>query len=341
MSLWPGIPQFQMPDSSQKLQECFSKISLTGKINDFTDITSTQSVVNDALQTVTDIQKNVNVQSLSNASPASELNSQQQFAKSDSEGLTNKLRVRLVPINDPNDPVGVTFLASPTISENRAATWDSIQVVHHPGEILAYKTTTSRTWEITEAKLISRTSKEAAQNLALLNKIRSWVMPYYGYGTEKSLKNKLGSPPSILTFSGYGSANIGPVPVVLISYGFNYQSDMEMIPCDEWKDSSGEIMITKGTPFPIISSITLSLKECFSPREFSSFDIVAYKTGDLPAAYNTSLNGPNITQPKTSTIDFNTTTSELVTAEENERWPDPPLTSINENDSQGNGGWMG
>jgi hypothetical protein len=316
MSLWPNIPlvDFSLATDALKIKESFDKIVSTGKTPLFNGMISGPPTLqpNQALKQILGVQNVEFVNNMFRLGPGFQISGNQSSSiPIDNEGLTRSIRVKLVPVNSQgSDADGVTFFASPTIGESRQASWDSVPVTHHPGEILAYKTTSSRSWEISSAKLISRTPKEATSNLVILNKIRSWVMPYYGYGTEKSQKNKLGAPPPILIFSGYGDANIGPVPVVLLSYNFNYSSDMEMIQCEQLLNDNGEILIKAGTPFPIISEISLTLKESYSPREFSSFDIVAYKMGDMKNAYNVSTNGPNISTPKTTSIGTNVSRSE-------------------------------
>ena len=98
-------------------------------------------------------------------------------------------------------------------------------------------------------------------------------MPYYGAGTEALAPEKLGAPPPVLKFSGYGARNISPIPVVLESYDTSWPNDVDYIPTHD------------GTPFPVIMEINLNLKEAYSPGEYSKFDLYAYKTGDLTTAY--------------------------------------------------------
>lgn len=316
MSLWPGIPQidFSTASSGTLVQEMAGVIDSTGIASNFTGLVSTPNAPFNSQfqQAMTDAQGMV-INGMSGLPPNFQINgATPSFAPADNEGLTSKIKVRLVPVNKQslNSNDGIILDVTPVITESRQASWDSISVTHHPGEILAYKTTTSRTWDISAIKLISRTPDEARNNLILLNKIRSWVMPYYGYGTEKSQKNKLGAPPTILTFSAYGSPNIGPVPVVLLSYNFSYPNDVDYIPCSELANSGEEVIVKGGTPFPIISELTLNLKESYSPREFSSFDIIAYKNGDMENAYNVFTNGPGEATPKTTTTGTETPRAE-------------------------------
>ena len=176
-----------------------------------------------------------------------------------------------------SEAMKVVFNVSPSITEGRHADYDALQPpLHHPGQILKYKSTQNRTWHMS-VKLISRNSLEASENLRIINLIRSWVMPYYGTGTATNTETAkfLGAPPPILKFSCYGSRMIGPVNCVLTNYGWDFPNDVDYIPTAE----------TNPIPFPVIMNITLDLAEAFSPAEYSSFDLVSYRQGNLNKAF--------------------------------------------------------
>lgn len=301
----PSLPDFSTATAEQRLLEASRQSRLLRSQQIVADPNSPLNNISQSQQNQTTFEF---VNGMSGMPPIAQLTggTPQNIIQSGSDATQNKYKVKLIPVSKKYsesstfDDEGIVFDVMPVISESRAATWDNVPVTHHPGEILAYKTTQSRTWQISDAKLISRTPDEARKNLLLLNKVRSWVMPFYGYGTEKKLKNMLGAPPVILQLSAYGSPNIGPVTVVLIDYNFSYPNDVDMIPCSgEYAGDDMDTVIDAGTPFPILSSITLNLKEIFSPREFSSFDIVAYKNGNLAEAYNVEKNGPAV-RPRTT-----------------------------------------
>lgn len=194
----------------------------------------------------------------------------------EAENLTLKYKVKLVA--EPGVGGVVTFEAMPTISESRSASYDPVTLLHHPGDILKYKSSSARSWTI-DAKLISRTPLEAAVNLDSVNKIRAWVMPFYGHGTASngSTSRYLGAPPPILTLTAYGDKMIGPVKCVLESYSWNWPNDVDYIPASV----GGETPV----PFPAIVSISLTLKESFSPAEYSGFDLLSYRAGNMKAAF--------------------------------------------------------
>lgn len=172
----------------------------------------------------------------------------------------------------------VRFNVSPTIDESRAANYEHIAPIHHPGTIQVYKNTESRQFNIT-AKLVARNSAEASLNIKYLNMIRAWVMPYYGQGTHASEDGgRLGGPPDILLLNAYGLKNIAAVPCVLTSYHWVYPDQVDYIPT------------TDGIPCPTIMDISLSLIESFSPEEHTRFDITKYRQGDMISAYSFGSN---------------------------------------------------
>jgi hypothetical protein len=168
----------------------------------------------------------------------------------------------------------IIFQVMPVISESHAAEYDSFNPLHHPGEILKYKSTRARTWSL-EAKLISRTSEEASENLKYINVLRSWLMPFYGKGTQNAGQTSkyLGAPPPILTLSGYGDLTVGPISCILETYSWRWPNDIDYIQTEE------------KTPFPVVVDISLSLKESLSPNEFSNFNLIEYRKGNLPGAF--------------------------------------------------------
>lgn len=103
---------------------------------------------------------------------------------SDSE---NRFKVRLVPISaltggaDPSTvrAATVSFDVTPQFSESRSVEYTPVTPVHMPGSIQIYKHTNSRTFEIS-ANLISRNVGDAWKNMAKLQMLRGWLMPYFG-----------------------------------------------------------------------------------------------------------------------------------------------------------------
>jgi hypothetical protein len=194
----------------------------------------------------------------------------------DSQNKVFQLGVRLTSKTDGNF---VFFNIMPTVTESRSATYDEVSFPQHPGAILKYAGTSVRTWSIGSIMLVSRNADEATLNQMTINTLRGWLMPYYGYGTESEADQggleKLGAPPDILTLSAYGDKNIGPVPVVLENFSVNWPNDVDYI------------TTVDGQPFPVLLHIDgLQLKEAWSAREHSNFNIFEYKSGVMAGAYS-------------------------------------------------------
>jgi hypothetical protein len=184
---------------------------------------------------------------------------------------TAEFGVKLQSVKNPGDIFFCEIM--PLISESGSVQYDSISPTHHPGSIEKYTTTPSREWNIGGIKLASVTIEEATYNQKLINLLRSWRMPYYGLGTAETNGKDLGAPPDVLTFSAYGDKNIGKIPVVLSNLSIEWPNDVDYIHTSD------------GQPFPVLINISISLKEAWSPRQFSGFSIEAFKSGDLANAY--------------------------------------------------------
>jgi len=230
----------------------------------------------------------------------------------------------LTPIDGASSYSAVVFDVMPQITESRSVTYDSVPVIHHPGDILKYKSTASRSWSI-RATLASRTSREAAHNRKIINAIRSWTMPFHGVGTEKSAGSTyLGAPPPILTLEAYGDKMIGPVKCVLENYDWSWPNDVDYIPTEDYLE-----------PFPVIMEVSLTLKESFSPAEYSGFDIIAYRTGKMADSFIAVKSNqkqqqedttPQVAPGTVSTSEPTNITSSAAAANQS---PIPPMPAVN------------
>lgn len=221
----------------------------------------------------------------------------------DEAGDGKKYMVSLTSQQNSED--SVTFNVMPSIGEQRDANYEELNIAQHPGAILKYQGTGNRSWSLSGIKLISRTKGEASENQRIINILRSWLMPYYGDGTYASQmggKDMLGAPPDVLNFSAYGDKTIGKISVVMISLNITWPNDVDYI-----STSTGE-------PFPVILNVDISLKEAWSPKEYTGFDLYAYKKGDLTNAYiptrSSSSGSQSAASANTTPINGNKVTNE-------------------------------
>ena len=286
------VPNFNLPSQAQIQAEALGKLSSSGQAGQFNSLTRQLNIV--------DTGSNYLATSADTGQPLVDLGestSGSGVPNSGDNGMvdnTNELKVRISQHPHLSEDT-VVFAVMPTISESGSATYESFGPHHHPGEIMKYKTTPSRSWSVT-AKFISRTTEEATRNLKYLNIIRAWRMPFYGQGTASipSTTELLGAPPPILTLQAYGNKMVGPAKCVLENYSLTFPDDVDYIPTDDQ------------TPFPVIISISLSLKESWSPSEYSGFDIISYREGNMAGAFKSMAREqiPQSTTPQTTVGDI-------------------------------------
>ncbi len=148
----------------------------------------------------------------------------------------NDSRVKLLSAQDRNRHVH--FRASPQVTENRNVNYNALEPLHAPGQIQVYKNTSSRSFSISDLKLISRTTKEADENLKILWQLRSWTMPRFGNSSTLSKDNvqsrnnyqtALNSPKPLtkeelqaLYNTNRGTELLGAPPEVLYLYAYSY-----------------------------------------------------------------------------------------------------------------------
>lgn len=258
-----------LPTAEQRQNELISKVASSGTISQFKKTTVTSNGSNDVITTVN------NVVSQSTTANLGVPFSTSDGGEGDTPFTTADLIVTITSTVNTDDTV--SFNVSPTITETRHANYTGSDILHHPGSFQVYRSSGARTWSIL-AMMISRTAEEAQTNLDMINIIRSWVMPYYGAGTEQDEKanaagSRFGAPPDVLTLKAYGSTMVGPVPTVCTSYNWT------------WPNEVTYIKATNGNPFPVILNVTIDLIESYSPREYSNFTLSSYKEGDLDGAF--------------------------------------------------------
>lgn len=246
--------------------------------------------------------------------------------------LTNEFKIRLIPMaslvtGQAADVRGsqVTFDVTPTFSESRSTEYTPVTPVHMPGAVQMYKHTNSRNFEI-GAVLISRNIEDAIKNMSDLQKLRGWMMPYFGTtstvsSNQQNNRNAVqannntmgptqfidpsltqadrvlnegvqlrGAPPDVLYLYAYSTAtndersggpqrvNINRVPVVMTNLSITYPDDVDYIPV---YNASGGGPTKAAEPFPRKLTVSISLVETHSPREYERFDLLKFKQGKL------------------------------------------------------------
>lgn len=206
----------------------------------------------------------------------------------------------------------IAFDVVPDVNETRSVEYKSMNPIHMPGTIYAYGHTASRLFGINNARLISRTPEEAAYNLAKLNLLRSWTMPYFGQADD----DLIGQPPDVLGFWAFAvgpsgdaigngqnvetpgvraagteerqrATHLHNIPTVIHNLQITYPSDIDYIPTAEQSFNFGtgsrqfSVDIAAGVPMPTIMTTDIQLYETHSPRQFNQFNLEDYRAGRL------------------------------------------------------------
>ena len=232
------------------------------------------------------------------------------MAAIDQQDKQNLLKVRLTNSADRTRRERVIFDVTPDLIENTNINYKSIDPVHAPGQILVYGSTSSRTFNISNIKLVSRTVAEADKNLRILWTLRGWRSPRFGRSTldrdERTLREQFGDinfgsqeqkdqvfeywkgeglfgnelrgePPAVLYLSAYSRFN---------SLG-NQMEHINQVPVVinqlsiPYPSDVDYIPTSNQVPMPIIMNVDLTLLETHSPREYETFDLSRFKAGKL------------------------------------------------------------
>ncbi len=106
----------------------------------------------------------------------------------------------------------------------------------------------------------------------------------------------LGAPPDVLYLYGYsnmindgsdtyggvrpnGNVNLNRIPVVMSDLNITYPDDVDYLPT--YSDMTGNVVDSASEPFPIKLTVSVTLLETHSPREYEKFDLRKYKQGIL------------------------------------------------------------
>lgn len=211
----------------------------------------------------------------------------------------------------------VIFETTPDIIETRNVNYSSMEPTHMPGQIYTYKNTSSRVYNVSNVRFISRTPSEAQRNLIWLHRMRGWTMPEFGssVSSEKQWdwpewdtanagsENLAGGNNQfqedrtrILDDQKQATANfgvnaIGSPPDVLYfsaySSGSAARQHIKRVPVVlqqlsiPYPSDVDYILTPLGVPMPTIMALDITLVETHAPSEYESFSLSAFKQGLL------------------------------------------------------------
>lgn len=232
---------------------------------------------------------------------------------------TDQYKVKLV--NSDNRSEAVYFDATPDVVETSNVNYQWIDPIHAPGQIAAYQNSNSRTFNISNVRMISRTVEEADLNLTRLWILRSWTKPVFGQSTvgaeERNRRERtteinnrlreisgqadtdayqgsLEAERERLRRQGLGTELRGKPPAVLYLSAYsrpgstgNTTEHINRVPVVieqlslPYPSDTDYINASNGTPMPTLMSLDLTMRETHSPAEYSKFNLFSYKRGTL------------------------------------------------------------
>jgi len=211
----------------------------------------------------------------------------------------------------------VQFQVTPDVTENRNVNYKTLDPLHMPGQIYVYGGTSSRTFQLSSIRLISRTTKEATDNMRTLHLLRSWTMPYFGNSSTLSAKQKINRADSNYNSSVQSAANdnpesrmgmgmelLGAPPDVLLLSAYSPSGDYVTPGGNSTKRRMTAtnihnipVVITNLTipypadvdyiptednqPMPRMMTIDIQLAETHSPQEYNNFSLQDFRKGTL------------------------------------------------------------
>lgn len=310
---------YSLANTSSLLNESYAKMQSTfGGTAQFASLTS-ESATFKTLLGASSKSSNAATAALSSASTATDTASNIKNAATDSSSsnlsdlTTHKVILTEIAAGEitsitnsvafPTEPLSdrvVEFDVMPDLSEVRTVEYEALSAPQMPTEFQKYKGTKATQWNLS-GNMVCRTREEAFRNLQYINTLRGWTEGFFGNkqltqfrsAGDTSSRGKLGAPPPVLSFAGYRGL-IGEVPVVLTSTNWTWPHDCDWIPTGQLDDDGQEV------PFPTVMQISMSLVESFSPEQVNSFDLVAFRNGDMIGAWQNILpttgSAPNVAE---------------------------------------------
>lgn len=227
---------------------------------------------------------------------------------------TPEIEYRVTLRNSTATTEAVTFVATPELIEARNVNYKTVDPVHAPGQMFAYANTSSRNFNLSNVKLISRTPKEAAENLAKLWLLRSWTMPEFGKSslsdgqrnareaqaisvqrsaTEQQMaelnnyyKDQVGvetrgQPPAVLLLTAYSREGTATGPNAYAQHINRVPVVIQNLSIPYPADVDYIPAEGSNVPMPTIMTLDMVLMETHSPREYEQFSLSAFKAGKL------------------------------------------------------------
>lgn len=157
---------------------------------------------------------------------------------------------------------GVLFPYTPSISTGNVVEYDQTGFVHTNYGYNAYVRSYPKPISMS-AEFTAQTSDEAVYLLAVIHFFRSITKSYFGINPYE----KAGTPPPTLIFNYLGDYQFNNVPVVIKSFDYTYEANIDYVPVDTanvaWSnnDKSPDLPASKNNGYTYVPThITVQLE---------------------------------------------------------------------------------
>lgn len=181
---------------------------------------------------------------------------------------------------------GVLFPYTPSVSSGSVAEYDPSAFIHTNYGYNAYARSYPKPINIT-AEFTAQSNDEALYLLAVLHFFRAVTKSYFGVNPY----NKAGTPPPILVFNYLGEYQFNNVPVVVKSFDYTYEANIDYVPVytgsnTNYSANIGVNMASASnggyTYVPTHVTVTVDLDTQYVPINLrNEFDLDKFRQGKL------------------------------------------------------------
>lgn len=166
---------------------------------------------------------------------------------------------------------GILFPYTPLIQHAQSVQWKPLDLTHTNYQPQVYGLTQNPKININEAKFTATTEEDANYLLAVMFFLK--LVTKMNFGTKDSLR---GTPPPVLSFSGFGASQYQNVPVVIAQTNFTYPIDVDHVTVKtRFSGTENEETV------PVVMSIAIDLLVQYNVKttrdEFSLDDLASGK----------------------------------------------------------------
>ena len=181
---------------------------------------------------------------------------------------------------------GVLFPYTPSVTTGNVAEYDPTSFIHSNYGYNSYVRSYPKPISIA-AEFTAQSNDEALYLLAVLHFFRSVTKSYFGINPY----NKAGTPPPVLVFNYMGDYQFNNVPVVVKSFDYTYEANIDYVPVYTGTNAGYSANIGVSLPegasggytvVPSHVSVTVELDTQYTPIDLrNNFNLDKFRSGNL------------------------------------------------------------